>query len=126
MSPDRLNGKEGVPLEDAYKFLEERTWIPWCDQVLLLLQAYGQKLPSRYVLSGITSAEDINRNSMQVSAELQSGMQISLTKTNFMYLCQTAAIYQSEEMKGKTLNQLVDIRKFKKDFRRVPLLDLTY
>ena len=53
-------------------------------------------------------------------------MQLSLTKTNFMYLCQTAAIYQSEEMKGKALNELVEIRKFKKEFRRVPLLDLTY
>ena len=59
---NRLGGKEGVPLEDAARLLAQNTRIPWVDQVLLLLKAYGQQLPSRFVLSGVTSAVDITRN----------------------------------------------------------------
>lgn len=41
LKPNRLAGKEGVPLENAACLLEENTLIPWQDQVLLLLKAYG-------------------------------------------------------------------------------------
>ena len=59
---NRLGGKEGVPLENAAKLLQENTNVPWNDQVLILLKAYGQQLPSRYVLSGVTSEADITRH----------------------------------------------------------------
>ena len=39
--PNRLGGKEGVPLENAAKLLLENTNVPWNDQVLILLKAYG-------------------------------------------------------------------------------------
>ena len=124
--PGRLNGKDGVPFEVAAKLLEENTAISFSDQVLLLLKAYGQQLPSRFVLSGVTSAGDISRNENQVRHELHSGsLEISLTKTNFMYLCQCTAIFQSPEMEGKSFSQLLDIKKFKSHFKKVPLVQFS-
>ena len=68
--------------------------IDFCDQVLILLKSYGKQLPSRFVLSGVTSPGDIQRNEALVRRELQSDdLEVSLTKTNFMYLCQLTAIY---------------------------------
>ena len=51
---------------------------------------------------------------MQVREELASGMEISFSKTNFMYLCQLTAIYQSPEMQGQLFTNLLDIKGFKK------------
>ena len=59
---NRLGGKEGVPFEDAAKLLQDNTNVPWNDQVLILLKAYGHQLPSRYVLSGVTSEADVVRH----------------------------------------------------------------
>ena len=58
----RLGGKDGVPFEEAAKLLRKHTLIPFADQVLILLKAYGQQLPSRFVLSGVTSVVDIERH----------------------------------------------------------------
>ena len=38
-----------------------------------------------------------------------------------MYLCQLTAIYQSEEAGNRRVDQLPDIKTFKKKFKRVPL-----
>ena len=95
--------------------------------MLLLLKAYGQQLPSKYVLSGVSSVADIERNKVAIRGELESGIDVSLSKTNFMYLCQITAIYQSEEMKDNAdVTTQVDIKTFKSKYRRVPLIDLTY
>ena len=51
-----------MPFEDAAKLLLENTNVPWNDQVLILLKAYGHQLPSRYVLSGVTSEADVMRH----------------------------------------------------------------
>ena len=68
--PGRLAGKEGVPLEKAAELLCQRTQIPWHDQVLLLLKAYGQQMPAKYVLSGVSSVADIERHKAAVRSEL--------------------------------------------------------
>ena len=124
--PNRNQGKEGVPIQVAAKLLEEHTMIDFCDQVLILLKSYGKQLPSRFVLSGVTSQGDIQRNETLVRRELQSDdLEVSLTKTNFMYLCQLTAIYQSDEVRGKPFTDLPDIKNFKRSFKRVPLADFS-
>lgn len=94
--------------------------------MLLLLKAYGQQLASKYVLSGVSSVADIERHSAAVRRELESGIEVSLSKTNFMYLCQITAIYQAPETQGsRDVPNLVDIKTFKSKHRRVPLVDFT-
>ena len=65
-----------------------RTQIGWQDRLYLLLKSYGQQMPMKSKLSNpdtITSEEEM----MQ---ELEA-LNIQMSKTQFMHLCQLTAIY---------------------------------
>lgn len=74
----------------------------------------------------MTSVEDVRSNEQILREELEDAeLDISFTRTQFMYLCQIIAIYQSEEMRGKVLADHLDIKNFKRNYKKVPLADFS-
>ena len=97
----------------------ERALVDLQDRMHLLLTSYSHQLPVKSKLnnfSQIASEEEL-------AHELEI-LNLQMSKTEFMYLCQITAIYQQPEMKKVPVDSQMGIKEFRKKFHRTPLLKL--
>ena len=97
---NKVAKQEGVYMTEIAEVWRARTNIGWRDRLFLLLKSYGQQLPVKSKLNNpaaLTSEEEV----MQ---ELEV-LNLQMSQTQFMYLCQLTAIYQQPESSNTPVGQ---------------------